>query len=63
MGEGGLNGMWIFYYNHIDNASGCSADEVIRVGTPFNENGSEGVKFHRKRLLIPNSMLRERILD
>lgn len=27
--------------------SGCSANEVIRVGTPFNEDGSEGVKFHK----------------
>lgn len=26
---------------------GCSPDEVIRVGTPFNENGSEGVLFDK----------------
>lgn len=26
---------------------GCSPDEVSRVGTPFNENGSEGVIFDK----------------
>ena len=27
---------------------GCSSSEVIRVGTPFNENGTEGVKFDKE---------------
>lgn len=27
---------------------GCSAEEVIRVGTPFNHNGNEGVEFHNE---------------
>ncbi len=26
---------------------GCAKKEVLRVGTPFNDDGSEGVKFHR----------------
>lgn len=25
---------------------GCTKEEVLRVGTPFNDNGDEGVKFH-----------------
>ena len=25
---------------------GCSPDEIIRVGTPFHNNGTDGVKFH-----------------
>jgi hypothetical protein len=28
--------------------SGCSASEVIRVGTPFNENGTEGINFEKE---------------
>lgn len=28
--------------------TGCSVDEVIRVGTPFGDNGTEGVKFHNE---------------
>ena len=28
--------------------SGCSANEVIRVGTPFNENGDEGIEFNKE---------------
>ena len=27
---------------------GCSASEVIRVGTPFNENGTEGINFDKE---------------
>ncbi|MGD6844446.1 hypothetical protein ACQCVH_18290 [Bacillus infantis] len=26
--------------------AGCSAEEVLSVGKPFNENGAEGVRFH-----------------
>lgn len=25
---------------------GCTKEEVLKVGTPFNDNGGEGVKFH-----------------
>ena len=27
---------------------GCSANEVIRVGTPFIDRGTEGVEFHNE---------------
>ncbi|WP_138420857.1 hypothetical protein [Aquibacillus sediminis] len=27
---------------------GCSADEVIKVGSPFNDEGTEGVKFNNE---------------
>jgi hypothetical protein len=28
--------------------SGCSVAEVIRVGTPFNENGTKGISFDKE---------------
>lgn len=28
--------------------AGCSADEVIRVGTPFTGDGTDGVEFHHE---------------
>ena len=34
--------------NHHYVIIGCSAEEVIRVGTPFNHNGNEGVEFHNE---------------
>ena len=43
--------------------SGCSADEVIQVGTPFNNNGSEGVKFHKEIKDSESIEALRRILD
>ncbi|KIN39889.1 hypothetical protein ACFTRE_06960 [Bacillus subtilis] len=41
--------------------SGCSSDEVIKVGTPFNDNGTTGVKFN-KEIKDSESIVRLRTL-
>ena len=41
--------------------SGCSSDEVIKVGTPFNDNGTTGVKFN-KEIRDSESIVRLRTL-
>lgn len=28
--------------------AGCTKKEVIRVGTPFNDEGGEGINFHKE---------------
>lgn len=39
--------LWIFsFLIVIGMPTGCSGEERIRIGSPFYENGSEGVKFH-----------------